>query len=146
MSVIRKKALRNILFLQDSLNRLLEENLRDWAGVHFPGEWVPHLDIFEDDTNIVLKAELSGVRREDIMVNISDGVLTISGKKRFEHAGHTESYHMMERQYGNFRRSFSIPNTVAAEKIDAKYERGVLEIILKKHRLSTTRQISISKG
>ncbi|MBN1637267.1 MAG: Hsp20/alpha crystallin family protein [Deltaproteobacteria bacterium] len=146
MSVVRKKDLQNILFLQDRLNRLLEESLREWAGVHFPGEWVPHVDIFEDDIKIVLKAELSGVRREDIMVNISDGVLIISGKKRFEHAGHTESYHMMERPYGNFRRSFNIPNTVVAEKIDAKYERGVLEIVLKKHQLSTKRQIPISEG
>lgn len=141
MSVIKRDPLRDILYLQDRMNRVFEESLRERVGT--PGEWIPHVDIYEDDASITIKAELPGMKREAIMLDISDGILTISGKRQFRSERQTESYHMIERQYGGFRRAFNIPETVDVEHIDAHYDRGVLEVSLPKHERTVIRHIPV---
>ncbi len=133
--------MRDILDLQDRMNRVFEESMRD----RLPGQCNPSVDVFEDDDALYIKAELPGVRREDIILDFSDGVVTISGKKAFVHDSRNESFHMIERQYGSFRRRFSLSQPVDVSSVQAKLESGVLEIVFPKIKDSTTRRIPISE-
>jgi HSP20 family protein len=143
MSSDRRHPLRDILYLQDKMNRVFDESIRDSGLYKTPGQWVPHVDVFEDDTSLTIKAELPGVLREDIVLDVSDRMLTLSGRKQFAHEDQSESYHMIERQYGTFRRTFNIPDVVDINKVDAKLEAGVLQIVLPKLKRSSTRKIPI---
>ena len=143
---IQKKAIAgDLLLLQDRMNRVFEESLRDSGITRRPGQWIPHVDIFEDDATLTINAELPGVRRDDIAIDISDGVLTISGKRHFEHEEAAESFHVVERQYGAFRRSFTLPETADLEGVEASYHSGVLEIVLPKFAAAGSRKIPIIK-
>ncbi len=135
--------MKDILYMQDRMNRVFEESLRDSGVYRTPGQWIPHVDVFEDDAALTIKAELPGVKREDIILDVSDGMLTLTGKKQFAHDDQTESYHMIERQYGSFRRTFNLPEIVDINKVDAKLEAGVLQIVLPKHGQSQTKRIPI---
>jgi HSP20 family protein len=145
MSSDRRHPLRDILSLQDKMNRVFDESIRDSGVYKTPGQWVPHVDVFEDDTSLTIKAELPGVRREDILLDVSDRMLTLSGNKQFAHEDQSESYHMIERRYGTFRRTFNIPDVVDINKVDAKLEAGVLQIVLPKLKRSSTRKIPITE-
>lgn len=143
MSSERRNPLRDILYLQDRMNRVFEESLRDSGVYRTPGQWIPHVDIFEDDASVTIKAELPGVKRDDIILDVTGGVLSLSGKKNFSHVDQTESYHMIERQYGSFRRSFNIPDVVDIDQVDAKLVDGVLQIILPKIERAQAKKIPI---
>lgn len=139
MAYQRRHPLRDILELQDRMNRVFEESMRD----RIPGQCNPPVDVFEDDEVLYIRAELPGVRREDIILDFSDSVVTISGKKPFAHDNQNESYHMIERQYGSFRRRFSISHPVDGSAVQAKFESGVLEIVFPKLKNTKTRRIPI---
>ena len=132
----------DLLTLQERMNRVFEENLRDTGISRSPGQWIPYVDIFEDDVSLTLKAELPGVRREDITLDITDGVLTISGRKPFEHEETAENFHAIERQYGFFKRSFTLPEVVELDSVEASYA-GVLQVVLPKPTVSASRKIPI---
>ena len=125
------------------MNRLFENSMRDMNMISEPGEWIPHVDIYEDDGAITIKAELPGMQREDIMLDASQGMLTISGRKQVEHAEHIQCYHILERQYGSFKRSVTFSENVKIEDIDARFENGVLEVVLPKISQDAVRQIPI---
>jgi HSP20 family protein len=144
MAYQRRHPLRDILDLQDRMNRVFEESLRDTGLSRLPGHCNPPVDVFEDDEMMFLRAELPGVKREDIILDFSDGVITITGKKPFTHDNQTDSYHMIERQYGTFRRSFSISHPVDPNTVHAKMENGVLEISFPKLKDKSARRIPIS--
>lgn len=146
MTVVRRQSLRDLLFLQDRMNRIFESSLRDMGSAAEPGEWIPHVDIYENDSTITIKAELPGMTREDIMLDASNGMLTISGRKQRPHEDQIESYHIIERQYGSFKRSFTIPEHIELDEIQARYENGVLEVILPCREREETRQIPIISG
>ncbi|MGD0210069.1 MAG: Hsp20/alpha crystallin family protein [Desulfomonilia bacterium] len=133
----------DLLTLQERMNRVFEENLRDTGISRSPGQWIPYVDIFEDDVSLTLKAELPGVRREDITLDITDGVLTISGRKPFEHEETAENFHAIERQYGFFKRSFTLPEVVELDSVEASYHAGVLQVVLPKPTVSASRKIPI---
>ncbi|MEA3222348.1 MAG: Hsp20/alpha crystallin family protein [Thermodesulfobacteriota bacterium] len=138
--------MKDLLYLQDRIDRVFEDSLGNRNRLMAPGEWIPPVDIFEDEKSIVLKAELPGMKKEDITLNVSGSVLTISGEKHFEHEENREHYHMIERHYGAVKRSFSIPEIVDSDKIEARYEKGVLEVVFPKVEDSDSRRIRISKG
>lgn len=94
--------------------------------------WAPAVDIYEDEKEIVIKAELPEVKEEDIDVRVEDGQLTIKGERKFEHEEKKENYHRVERRYGSFQRTFALPDTVDAEHVNAKYDKGVLKVTLPK--------------
>jgi len=145
MAYQRRHPLRDILDLQDRMNRVFEESLRDPGLSQLPGHCNPPVDVFEDDELMYIRAELPGVKREDIILDFSDGVITITGKKPFAHDNQNESYHMIERQYGSFRRSFSISHPVDTNAVQARLQDGVLEISFPKLRDKRTRRIPISE-
>jgi HSP20 family protein len=133
----------DLMFLQDRMNRVFEESLKDSGLNRSPGQFVPHVDIYEDDACLTIKVELPGVRREEVSLDISDGVLTISGNKPFEHEDAAESFHVIERQYGRFKRSFNLPEGFDLNHVRANFHAGVLEVVLPKAVRAKARKIPI---
>ncbi|HKV42631.1 MAG TPA: Hsp20/alpha crystallin family protein [Blastocatellia bacterium] len=113
----------NRLFEEPYLSPFLEEN---WALAG----WTPVCDVFETDNEIVVKTELPGVKKEDVHITMENGLLAISGERKFEEETKRENYHRVERSYGEFYRSFSLPTTVDVNKINAEFKDGVLKIML----------------
>jgi HSP20 family protein len=94
--------------------------------------WTPSCDVYETDNEIVIKAELPGVKKEDAKVGIQDGLLTISGERKFEEETKKENYLRVERSYGSFTRSFTLPTRVDQEKVLAEFKDGLLQVTLPK--------------
>jgi HSP20 family protein len=128
----------DLMFLQDRMNRVFEESLKDSGLNRSPGQFVPHVDIYEDDACLTIKVELPGVRREEVSLDISDGVLTISGNEDA-----AESFHVIERQYGRFKRSFNLPEGFDLNHVRANFHAGVLEVVLPKAVRAKARKIPI---
>jgi HSP20 family protein len=126
----------------DRLNRMFSEF---YGGEPFTRGWLPPVDIFETQNHeVVLKAELPDVKREDINLTFENGVLTLKGERKFDQETKTETYHRRERKYGSFSRSFTVPNTVDAGRINATYRDGVLTITLPQREEAKPKQISVN--
>jgi HSP20 family protein len=129
------------------LNRVLGDlytNRRSEDDLLARGTWVPSVDIFENDQHeLVIKAELPEVKREDIDLRIENNMLTLRGEKKAESDVKDEQYHRMERVYGAFSRSFALPPTVDAGKVAADYKNGVLEIRLPRREEAKPKQIQV---
>jgi HSP20 family protein len=106
--------------------------------------WNPAVDIFENETEIVIKAELPGLEPKDIELGLEDNVLTIKGERRFEKDAKEENYHRVEREYGLFSRSFSLPAGVKEDKITAEFKNGLLRIVLPKKEEAKAKTIKIA--
>lgn len=107
------------------------------------GVWTPAVNVREDVNNYYVEAELPGMLREDIQVEVENNVLSLKGERRFEKKEEAESYHFIERSYGSFYRSFALPKNVDSENIGAEYKDGVLHITLPKREEVKPRQVSI---
>lgn len=131
--------------LRDEIDRLFEAPLSGFSSVLQPlGDWAPPMDIHEDKENFVVKAELPGIKKEDVNVSYQDGCLNISGERKTETKSEdTEVYHT-ERFFGRFQRSVALPAAVAADKIKAQYKDGVLTITLPKTEEAKPKQIDVA--
>jgi HSP20 family protein len=109
---------------------------------------MPSLDVKETEKEIVVEAELPGLDEKDVSLTIQNGVLTVQGEKKLEHEEAKENYHVMERRYGSFQRSLRIPDTVNEDDIEARFDKGVLKVILPKRAeaASEQRKIEIKKS
>src|SRR5262245_27208662 len=145
MAVVKWDPFRDLNLIQDRMNRLFDDAGRTWRNDESSATttWSPAVDIFETEGEIVVKAELPGMERKDITLNLERNVLTLKGERRFEKETKDENYHRIERSYGGFSRTFSIPATVAEEKIHAEYKEGVLKIVLPKKEQAKPKQIRI---
>jgi HSP20 family protein len=108
------------------------------------GAWIPPVDIAEDKDRILLTAELPGFKEEEISIQMEGGVLTIRGERQFEREKEGRTYHRVERSYGQFIRTFTLPNNVDRENVRANFRNGILEIELPKREEARPRQIQIS--
>jgi HSP20 family protein len=106
-------------------------------------EWSPSVDISEDDKEYAVKAELPEVKKEDVKVNVENGVLTITGERKFEKEEKNKKYHRIERTYGNFTRSFTLPDAVKADKVSAEFKDGVLHVRLPKDESAKPKSVEI---
>ena len=147
MAVVRWDPFRDLNLLQDRMNRLFEDANRNWKSDEPASTttWSPAVDIFETESEIVVKAEVPGMDRKDITLNLENNVLTLKGERRFLKEAKEENYHRIERSYGGFSRAFSIPATVDEEKIRADYQDGVLKIVLPKKEQLRPKQIKIAE-
>lgn len=146
MSIIKYDPFRELRSLQDEMNRLFMTNLSrgsDRDGFA-SGAWSPNVDIFENKDNLVLEAELPGMSREDIDLSIENNVITLSGARKFEKKDEGDNYHRVERSYGSFTRSFTLPQTVTAEGATADFKNGVLRVSLPKREETKARKIEIA--
>jgi HSP20 family protein len=105
--------------------------------------WVPPVDISENENELVVKADVPDVKFEDIQVNLENDTLTLKGERKFEKASDKGGYHRIERSYGSFERSFTVPNTVDAEHVKADYKNGVLTVTLPKKETAKPRKINV---
>jgi len=140
MALVRWSPWRELEEMQRTLSRLLGE-----GGVAPTEEdvWLPAVDIRETEDAILVEAEVPGVRKEDIKVDVKDGVLTISGERKYEREEKEENVHRIERAYGRFSRSFALPTNVDVERVQAKLRDGVLTIRLPKKESAKARAIKI---
>jgi HSP20 family protein len=134
--------------LFDQLRREMERSLDNRSAEDSSiatSDWVPAVDIKENDDNFVIVADIPGVDPEDIEVHMDNGMLTIKGEKESEKKEEKDDYKRIERSYGSFYRRFSLPDTADPEKISAKSNHGVLEVTIAKQQRTQPRKISVSK-
>lgn len=146
---MRYDPFRDLRTLQDEMNRLFSSTFTRGGGSDeqmFGGNWTPSVDIFENKDNIVLEAELPGLKPEDVNISIENNVLTISGERKFEKKDEGDNFHRVERGYGSFTRSFTLPPTVSAENATAEFENGILHLTLAKREEAKPRRIEIKAG
>lgn len=117
--------------MHDRMNKIFDETLSKTAQAGY-GDWLPPVDIYETETDVVLVAELPGVKEEELDIQMSDGVLTLKGDKKYPIEGDSDNYYRLERSYGKFNRSFTIPSTVDVNSVKASLKDGLLKITLKK--------------
>jgi HSP20 family protein len=144
--ITRWDPFRELSTLQDRMNRLFQESMGPHEqGLATPG-FTPPVDIYEDEHNINIRVEVPGIEQKDIDVQVENNTLTIRGERKFEKDQKEENFHRIERRYGSFMRSFTLPNTVDTEKVSANYENGVLEITLPKRAEAKPKQIKVNVG
>src|SRR5919112_5802874 len=146
MSITRYDPFRALRALQEEVNRLFSSGVtRDFGDEGFArGAWAPSVDIYENKDQIVLEAELPGMNREDFELTVENNVLTLRGERRFEKKEESDNYHRVERAYGSFSRSFTLPQTVSSENATAEYKNGVLRVALQKREEVKARRIEIA--
>jgi len=146
MAIVRYDPFRDLRTLQEEVNRLFSTNLTRSFGDEGIGRgaWAPSVDIYENKDQIVLEAELPGMKQEDFDLSIENNVITLRGERRFEKTDDTDNYHRVERSYGSFTRSFTLPQTVSADEAKAEYTNGVLRVTLPKREETKSRRIEVT--
>ena len=145
MSVSRWDPFQDLLSIQDEMNQVFGRVLGQpgQRGEQTARAWAPALDISERKDAYVVAVELPGVEPNDVDVTLEEGMLTISGERRFTSETHEQQYHRVERRYGQFRRSITLPSQVEADAIQASFENGVLEVVVPKAEAAKPKKIEI---
>ena len=145
MAIVRwNDPFREFAQLQDRINRVFNDTYRADEGLMTSGAWVPPVDIFQNgDHEVVIKAELPDLTREDIDITVDNGTLTLKGEKKLSQEVKEEQFHRIERRCGTFSRSFSLPQTVDTGKVAAEYKNGVLTIRLPMREEAKPRSVKI---
>jgi HSP20 family protein len=141
----RWEPIRELAGLQERMNRLFNDSLSPISSQESlsSGAFVPPVDVYEDEQGIQLKMEVPGIEERDIDVRLENNLLTIRGERKLEKETKEENYHRIERSYGSFTRSFTLPNTINPEEVKASYAKGVLAIHLGKRAEARPKQIKV---
>jgi HSP20 family protein len=147
VAIVRWDPFRDVTTLQERMNRLFDQalsrtRLDDEEGLT-ASMWSPAVDIFETSDSIVMKAELPGVNRDNIDIQVEDNTLTLKGERKFEREVKEENYLRIERSYGAFQRAFNLPTGVQQDKIRAVFKDGVLEVTMPKAEAVKPKQVKI---
>jgi HSP20 family protein len=151
-NITRRNPFGELTTLQDRINQLFNQPLGTlWrsGGIDqslTASTFVPAVDIYEDEHNIVLTAEVPGVEEKDLDISLENGVLTISGERKMENEEKENNFHRIERSYGRFTRSFTLPPTVDENNVKAEFNNGLLKITLAKREEAKPKQIKIEAG
>jgi HSP20 family protein len=143
--LVRRDPFSELRGLQDDFSRLFNTTWpRLFSGEEaLSGTWAPSVDIYEDQSSIVLEADLPGMKQEDFKLSIENYKLTLSGERKFEKDEKGENFHRVERSYGSFTRNFSLPSTVNVDEVNAEFKDGVLRVTLPKKEEVKARQIQV---
>jgi HSP20 family protein len=146
MNIIKYDPFRDLRTLQDEMNRLFSLTVPRVTGedAMAQGAWSPSIDIFEGKDNIVLEAELPGMKIEDVDVSIENNTITLKGERKFEKRDENDNYHRVERSYGAFTRSFTLPRNVVGDDAQAEFKNGILRVTLPKREEEKARKIKIA--
>ena len=145
MAITRFEPFRELAAVQARLNRIFSEPYEGGEDTLARADWAPPVDVFETGQHeLVLKAELPGVKKEDIDLKVENNILTIRGDRKREVETKEDGYHRIERSYGSFARSFTLPSTVNAEGVKADYKDGVLTVTLPAREEAKPRQVQIA--
>lgn len=142
MTLVRYRPLRDMLTVQDEVNRMIDSFFRP-AEAEVSGGWIPSCDVRENETDFVVRAELPGVNKDEIKINLVNNTLTIRGEKKQESEEKKGNWHRVERTFGTFERALTFPANVQQEQIKARFTNGVLEITVPKAESARTREIKI---
>jgi len=143
----RWEPFREFSTLQDRMNRLFRETQGTTQDESLTSSsFAPAVDVYEDEHNVTLKIEVPGIDEKDIDVRIENNTLTVHGERKIEKEEKEENYRRVERQYGSFTRTFNLPPTVDAEKVQADYDKGVLQITLPKKAEAKPKQVKVNVG
>jgi HSP20 family protein len=145
MALVRWDPIRELDSLQGDMNRLFDrffEGRPNGTG----RRWIPAMDLVETDDHLVLRGDLPGLTEDDVDIEIKDNVLTVSGERKSENEEKGEGYHRVERSFGSFSRSLSLPQGVDAQKVDAQFDNGVLEVRIPKPAEAKPTRVQIGKG
>ena len=143
MSIVKYDPFRELRSLQDEMTRLFTGVMPANREEMTHGAWAPNVDIYEDKDRLILEADLPGMTRDDFEISVENNVITLKGERRFEKKTEGDNYHRVERAYGTFTRSFTLPQTVTAEGATAEFEDGVLRVGLPKREETRARKIEI---
>jgi HSP20 family protein len=148
MALVRWDPMRELDSLQGDMNRLFDRFFEGGRAANGTTgrRWIPAMDLVETDDHLVLRGDLPGMTEDDVDIEIKDNVLTVSGERRAEHEDRGEGYHRVERAFGSFSRSLALPQGVDAETIEAKFENGVLEVLVPKPKEAKPTRVQIGKA
>jgi len=146
MAIIRWDPFRDLVTLRDKMNRLFEDAVRGEEKDLITSSWAPAVDIYETENELVLAAEVPGVEEKDVEISVEDNTLSIRGERKFQKETKEENYHRIERSYGSFYRSFTLPSYVDQERIHAEHESGVLKVHMPKKPEVKPRKVKILKA
>jgi len=149
MAIVRWEPFREFTTLQNEMNRLFNTVFDAPApgnGGSTMRRWMPAMDLVETEDNFVLRADLPGMKEDDVKIEFEDGTLTVSGERKAEHETKNEGYYRVERAFGSFSRSLTLPQGVDAEAVTANFENGVLEVRIPKPEERKPRRIEIGGG
>ena len=148
MALIRWEPVPELATIQNEMNRLFntlfDQPGQSNRGQGMPRRWVPAMDLVESEDHYVLRADLPGLSQEDVNIELEANVLTVSGERKAEHQEHGEGYYRLERAFGSFSRSLTLPQGIDPEAVTAKFDRGVLEVRIPKPEERKPRRIAIS--
>ncbi len=149
-NITRWDPFSELVSLQDRMNQLFNQNAFDFGDRSQQqfgfSNFVPPVDVYEDDHQITLQAEVPGVEEKDLNLHVENNVLTISGERKLETEKKKENFHRIERHYGRFTRSFTLPPTADIQNINAEFENGLLRITIAKREEAKPKQIKIGLG
>jgi HSP20 family protein len=150
MALVRWEPVRELTSLQSEMNRLFntffDTPTTGGNGSNAVRRWVPSMDLVETDEHFVLRADLPGLTEGDVSIELEDNVLTVSGERKAEHEDKKEGFYRMERSFGQFRRSLTLPDGVDADGIGATFDKGVLEVRIPKPEERKPRRVAIQVG
>jgi HSP20 family protein len=148
MAIVRLEPLRELASIQNEMNRLFGTvfDAPTPSNGNTLRRWMPPMDLVETAEHFVLRADLPGLAEQDVAIEVEDNVLTVSGERKAEHEATKEGYHRVERAFGSFSRSLTLPEGVDADAVTANFDRGVLEIRIPKPEQRKSRKISIGVG
>lgn len=132
--------------MQEEMNRFFDDFFGEQRRGLAEGAWLPAVDVSETDSELMVRAELPGMSHEDIEINVQDNILTLKGEKKQEKKEEKENFHRLERSYGSFSRSFSLPAGVKPDDIKATFKDGVLQVTLPKAEEAKPKKIAITAG
>ena len=142
--ITRWEPFRNISTLQEQVNRLFDSSFKGNGDNSTLTTWAPAVDIYETENELVLKADLPDIDEKNLDIRVENNMLTIRGERKFEQKVNEDNYLRIERTYGSFSRSFSLPSTVNTEAIKADYKNGVLTVQLPKRAESKPKQVKVN--
>jgi HSP20 family protein len=145
MAITRWDPFREVVALQNRFSSLFG-NFAENESPLTTASFIPAVDVYEDEKKVVLKLEVPGIEEKDLDVRVENHTLTVKGERKFSGEEKEENFHRIERRYGSFYRSFTLPSTVDTENVDAKYENGVLKLELKKKPEAQPKQIKVNVG
>jgi len=148
MALVRWEPVRELNTIQGEINRLFNSffDTPVAAGEGAGRRWLPAMDLVEADDHYVLRADLPGISEDDVTIEVEDSVLTVSGERKAEHEQRGEGYHRLERAYGAFSRSLTLPDGVDPQAVQARFDKGVLEVRIPKPEQRKPRRVAISVG
>ena len=146
MAVTRWDPFREVVALQNRMNSLFGNLSNETESPLTTANFVPAVDVYEDNEKVVLKLEVPGIEENDLDVRVENHTLTVKGERKFEKEEKEENFHRIERRYGSFYRAFTLPTTVDTENVGASYNAGVLKLELKKQPEAQPKQIKVSVG